>query len=107
MAGRSERLGAMTFAVKPGATERVAVITTFSPRGYEVYGKRFIESFAKYWPDSPVRLFIYYEGVKPSDAVSWADWRSLDDDADRLKFMAQFQDPTDHVWDYTKGIVKY
>lgn len=107
MAFRPEWVGAMTFVVTPGATERVAVVTTFSPRGYEVYGRRFIESFAKYWPDGPVRLFIYHEGDKPSDAVDWADWRNLDDDIDRFKFMARFQDPTDRVWDYTKGIVKY
>jgi hypothetical protein len=107
MAGLPEWVGAMTFAVNPNETVRVAVVTTFSPRGYEVYGRRFIDTFAKYWPDGPVRLFIYYEGEKPSDAVPWADWRCLDNDADRTKFMVRFQDPTDHVWDYTKGIVKY
>jgi hypothetical protein len=56
-------MGAMsTFIVDPSQVESVAVVTTFSPRGYEVYGRRFIETFAKYWPDGPVRLFVYYEG---------------------------------------------
>ena len=97
----------MTFAVSPGETVRVAVVTTFSPRGYEVYGRRFIETFNEFWPDGPVKLFVYYEGDKPDDAVEWADWRCLDNDTDRAKFMVRFQDPVDPVWDYTKGIVKY
>lgn len=97
----------MTFAVHPGGVQNIAAVTTFSPRGYEVYGRRFIETFNQFWPDGPVRLFVYYEGEKPSDAVPWADWRSLDQDVDRTKFMTRYQDPTGPIWDYTKGIVKY
>lgn len=97
----------MTFAVDPSKIERFGLVTTFSPRGYEVYGRRFIETFDKYWPAS-VRLMVYYEGVKPpEDASECAQWRALDSDVDRHKFMARFQDPVDPVWDYTKGIVKY
>jgi len=95
-----------TFVIGPSQIETIAAVTTFSPRGYEVYGRRFIESFDKYWPEG-VRLYLYYEGKKPEDAVEWADWKSLDDDPDRTKFMAQYQDPVNPVWDYTKGIVKY
>ncbi len=36
-------------------------ITTFSVDGYELYGKRMIETWLKYWPDN-YRLVVYTEG---------------------------------------------
>ena len=106
MASLPEWVGAMTFTAATQAQD-IAVVTTFSPRGYDVYGRRFIETFNEFWPDGPVKLFIYYEGEKPDDAVEWADWRCLDTDSDRTKFMVRYQDPIEPIWDYTKGIVKY
>lgn len=38
------------------------VVTTFHKKGYDVYGRRCIESFLKYWP-SDVSLLVYAEGV--------------------------------------------
>lgn len=82
-----------------------AVVTTFSPKGYEVYGRRFIESFARYWPDD-VRLYAYYEGaVPPSDASPRAIWLSLEHDKDRAAFMARYKDTEQH--DYRKCAVRY
>lgn len=37
------------------------VITTFSQDGYELYGKRMIDTWLKYWPDN-YRLVVYTEG---------------------------------------------
>jgi hypothetical protein len=43
---------------------RLAAVTTFDERGYEVYGRRFLETFAAHWP-SEVRLYVYAEGFRP------------------------------------------
>ena len=37
------------------------VITTFSQDGYELYGRRLIETWIKYWPQEGYRLRIYVE----------------------------------------------
>jgi len=33
-------------------------LTSFSPKGYEIYGKRFLESFVENWP---CKVVVYYE----------------------------------------------
>lgn len=81
-----------------------AVVTTFSRRGYDVYGKRMIESFAMYWPED-VPLHVYYEGEKPEDASPRAIWHSLDEDKDRQAFMAKYKD--EDLKDYRKCGVRY
>lgn len=83
-----------------------AVVTTFSPKGYEVYGKRFIESFRKYWPDK-VPLYIFYEGEKQPgwDGPSPGTWVPLDNDKDRAAFMARHTDKSD--LDYRFRAVMY
>lgn len=91
---------------------KVSVVTTFSPEGYELYGRRMIESF-KYWPDD-VKLYAFYEGEKPQDANERAIWKSLDADMDRALFIKMYggkDDPFDYrfrpvrysnkVWAYT------
>lgn len=40
-----------------------AVVTTFHKKGYEVYGKRCIETFLQYWP-SDVSMYVYAENVE-------------------------------------------
>ncbi|KQR75651.1 hypothetical protein [Rhizobium sp. Leaf341] len=39
-----------------------AVVTTFHKKGYEVYGKRCIETFLEYWP-ADVEMLVYAEDV--------------------------------------------
>ena len=82
----------------------ISVVTTFSPRGYEVYGRRFLESFEKHWPDD-VGLFVFHEGEKPDDATERAIWRPLDADKDRARFMAEHKDPENG--DYRTRAVMY
>ena len=52
------------------------VITTMSQSGYGQYGKRMIETFDKYWPQS-IKLQVYYEWMPTnktfSDRVEWID----------------------------------
>ena len=69
----------------------VAVVTSFSPSGYDLYGKRMLDTFEKFWPHD-VKLYVYYEGNKPEDATPRAEWISLDADQDRAAFMSVFAD---------------
>lgn len=43
----------------------IKVVTSFSPDGYKLYGKRMMETFIKHWPDD-IELHVYYEGKKPA-----------------------------------------
>jgi len=42
------------------------VVTSFSNAGYIEYGKKFVDTFLKYWP-TDVKLFIYHEGLHPPE----------------------------------------
>jgi uncharacterized Rossmann fold enzyme len=81
----------------------VAVVTSFSPVGYELYGRRMVETFEKFWP-ADIKLYVYYEGEKPEAASDRAEWISLDKDEDRAAFMAAFKD---HPKDYNLQPVKF
>lgn len=81
----------------------IAVVTTFSPHGYLVYGKSMLESFGKHWPED-VKLYVYYEGEKPPDAIERAEWLPLDQDKDRERFMLRWHD---HPFDYRQQPVKF
>lgn len=94
MAQHIAEVGGMSFAV----------VTTFSPKGYDVYGQHFIETFARFWP-TDVRLHVFYEGELPPDADDRAEWHCLDDDKDRARFMAEHKD-TDPK-DYRKCPVRF
>lgn len=41
------------------------IVTSFGQKGYHTYGKRFIESFLKHWPEEE-HLTVYYERALPS-----------------------------------------
>jgi hypothetical protein len=43
---------------------KITVVTSFSPRGYEIYGRQCVETVKTYWP-SETNLICAYEGVKP------------------------------------------
>lgn len=84
----------------------ITLITTFSPKGYAVYGRRMIGSVANYWPQD-VRFLVYHEGEKPEDAHPRAEWVSLDDDKDRAAFMASHKDVEQTPGDYRFRVVRY
>jgi hypothetical protein len=81
----------------------VAVVTTFSPKGYEVYGRRMISTFDRNWPKD-VPLYVYYEGEKPADASERATWLPLAADEDRTQFAAKHKD---HPVDYRRQPIKF
>lgn len=47
---------------------RVRVVTSFSPAGYEVYGRRFLRCFEEYF-DPEIRLSVYAEQGVPMSAL--------------------------------------
>lgn len=72
----------------------VNAVTTFSPEGYELYGRKCIASFVKYWP-ADVGLYIFIE--KPLDignlipiCRSNIHVKDLADETDILSFLADF-----------------
>ncbi len=77
----------------------MAVVTTFSPKGYEVYGRKMIESFAKYWPEA-LPFYVFHEGKKPKDASERAIWKSLDEDKTRTAFFESYKHKRDDPSDY-------
>lgn len=48
-------------------------VTTFSKTGYEVYGKKFLETFVKHWP---CKIVVYYE-EKPDFEHEKIEYRSF------------------------------
>jgi hypothetical protein len=53
----------------------VLAVTSFSPEGYKLYGKRCLETFVKYWP---CKLVVYFE-QKPEFEHHLIEYRSLYD----------------------------
>ena len=56
-----------------GEDMKYLACTSFSPKGYEVYGRRFLESYLAFWP---TEIVVFYEGQKPdlkSDRVLYLD----------------------------------
>lgn len=43
---------------------RYTVVTSFSPSGWELYGKNFVDTFKQHWPE-PVHLICAWEGQAP------------------------------------------
>ena len=48
---------------------KISAATTFSLKGYELYGHKLIDTFYKYWTNS-INLYVYYD-TKPG-----AGWRT-------------------------------
>ncbi len=83
----------------------ISVVTTFSPKGYEVYGRKMIEAFAEHWPED-IKLYAFHEGDKPKGASERAIWVSLDSDKDRETFIREHADK-DQREDYRFRPVRY
>ena len=64
------------------------VVTSFKVDAWEVYAKRFLESFVKYWPKA-VTLYVYYhDGELPKDAPKAKNikYRNLMHDKEMLQY---------------------
>lgn len=68
-----------------------SVVTSFSPNGYEVYGRRFVESFLKFWP-ADVSLTVVGEGDRYDDLPERVIYRDLLQDPDWVMFYARHWD---------------
>jgi hypothetical protein len=76
--------------VEGDAVEDYTAITTFSPRGYALYGRRFVESFLRYWS---IPLIAYFETERPDLTHPRLNLRDLDLDAERAEFMRRYDRP--------------
>ena len=45
---------------------KYAVVTTFHKEGYDLYGRRMIQTFLQNWPKE-VTLYAYHQDVMPSE----------------------------------------
>lgn len=59
------------------------VVTSFTEKGYQQYGKEFIRTFMEHWPKS-VKLVVYYEGTNLrhdwksiNEVPNWSAWMKL------------------------------
>lgn len=88
---------------------KINVVTSFSPKGYETYGKHMLRSFNANWPQD-VRLYVYHESNIPTGdpEVLAAAWVNLDRDKDRAAFMASHEDgPHEGAHAYKRWVVKF
>lgn len=63
---------------------RHACVTTFSNKGFETYGRKFLETYVKHWN---VPLWVYYENPKPDFEHELVTWLPLDIDEERADFI--------------------
>ena len=97
----------MTVAYKLDLHSPVTVLTSFKVSDYNVYARRFLESWVKFWPKN-IRLTAYYDGGKlPKDAIKAKNiiYVSLDKNSELTDFKkrnAQYNGgtpPTDRDWE--------
>jgi len=50
-------------------SRKISIVTTFSKKGYNLYGKRMIGSFESHWPKG-INLYAYYEKDMPNQNSS-------------------------------------
>ena len=66
---------------------RYLACTSFSPEGYKVYGKRFLESFLRHWP---IEIVVFYEDQKPDLDNDRILYLNLCDDREFTSFQAEY-----------------
>ena len=62
---------------------RFAVVSTCHKDGYELYGRRMVETFDRHWPES-IPLYFYAEDFVPSDAGPRVHFKNLHASSDDL-----------------------
>lgn len=71
----------------------IHLVTTFSPEGYALYGRKCVESLVKYWPQD-IEIYIFTEGVDKQDFVPTCrpniHVKDLAEETDILSFLADF-----------------
>ncbi len=64
-------------------------VTSFSPAGYEEYGRRFLETFVAFWPADAL-LAVFHEGQRPPIDDPRIMYFNLLEDRDLQDFMLRF-----------------
>lgn len=68
----------------------ITVVTSFTDAIYERNGRKFVESFRKFWP-SDVKLVCYYEGDKLREDWHWIEevhgWQDFEDSIKKFPLM--------------------
>lgn len=71
---------------------KYAVVTTFHKEGYDLYGRRMIETFLKNWPKE-VTLYVYHQGVIPTERGENLVLRDLEESCpDLMAFKKRWKD---------------
>lgn len=87
---------------------KYAVVTTFHKEGYDLYGRRMIETFLKNWPKE-VTLYVYHQGVIPTERGENLVLRDLETSSpDLVAFKTRWKDDPNargNVEDSTQKIV--
>lgn len=83
------------------------VVTTFSPAGWDHYGKRFVDSFLRHWPDE-VQLHCFLEGQHIPPGYPKVAWHDLENDPEHQAFCAKYSGPEwNHPTDYNEMSVRF
>jgi hypothetical protein len=73
----------------------LTLVTSFSPQGFELYGRRWIESFLLTFPPDTIAE-LHYEGPEHPeipDPHNQLVWVPLDRDPDRARFIQEYSGP--------------
>lgn len=62
---------------------KYAVVTTFHKKGYDLYGRRMIQSFLQNWPKN-ITLYVYHEDVIPIESAPNLVLRDLNSSSPEL-----------------------
>lgn len=68
------------------------VVTTFSPAGWDSYGKRFVDSFLACWPDEWT-LHCFLEGQHIPAGYPKVAWHDLENDHEHEAFVKRWAGP--------------
>ena len=100
----------MTIQHKLDLYSPINVVTSFKISDYNVYARRFVESWVKFWPKN-IKLTVYYDGGKlPKDVIKEKNisYVSLDKNTDLNSFKAKnAQFNGGKPYNYRMDVVKF
>lgn len=64
------------------------IITTIGPNGWDTYGRRFAESFMKFWPKKDLVLEVFYHDLEVAPEFPGITFRNLNETASFQKLKA-------------------
>lgn len=77
---------------------KYAVVTTFHNEGYNLYGKRMIQTFIQNWPKE-ITLYVYHQDIIPSESSPNVVFRDLNQVSELIVFKEKWKnDPKARGW---------